>query len=54
MGDGNKQQKPVPMNFTNSDGLIKFSYTFKREDTFPLHILADGKEILQYTVEVVE
>jgi hypothetical protein len=54
MGDGNKQQKPVPMNFTNTGGLIKFSYTFKREDTFPIHILADGNEILQYTVEVVE
>ena len=53
-GDDKKQPKPEAMNFNNSDGLITFAYQFKKEDTFPLRIIADGREILQYIVEVTE
>ena len=53
-GDDKKQPKPEAMNFENTGGLITFAYQFKKEDTFPLKIIADGKEVLQYMVEVTE
>lgn len=54
MGDGRKIKKPEPMNFTTSGGTISFSYLFKTADTFPITIMADGKPLLAYTVEVTE
>ena len=54
MGDEKKPSKPEAMNFENTSGAISFSYQFKKEDTFPLRIVADGKDILQYMVEVSE
>ena len=54
MGDEKKQPKPEAMNFENNGGAISFTYQFKKEDTFPLRIVADGKDILQYMVEVTE
>ncbi len=54
MGDEKKQSKPEAMNFENTGGVISFTYQFKKEDTFPLRVVADGKDILQYMVEVTE
>ena len=54
IGDEKKQPKPEAMNFDNSGGKVSFTYQFKKEDTFPLRIVADGKDILQYMVEVTE
>lgn len=54
IGDEKKQSKPEAMNFENTGGIISFTYQFKKEDTFPLRIVADGKDILQYMVEVTE
>ncbi len=54
IGDEKKQPKPEPMNFTDNGGSIKFAYRFKKEDTFPIKVLADGREVLQYNVEVKE
>lgn len=54
MGDEKKQPKPVPMNFSASGGNISFSYQFKNEDEFPLRILANGKDLLSYKMEVSE
>jgi Transglutaminase-like superfamily len=54
IGDVKKKQKEEPMNFDNSNGNISFAYTFKKEDTFPIQIVADGKIVLQYIVEVTE
>ncbi len=54
LGDEKKQPKPEAMNFENSGGVISFSYQFKKEDTFQLRVVADGKDILQYMVEVTE
>jgi hypothetical protein len=54
IGDGRKLQKPEPMNFTTSSGTISFSYQFKTEDTYPVKIVADGKTLLEYMVEVTE
>ncbi len=54
IGDEKKKQKEEPMNFDDNDGNIKFSYTFKKEDTFPIQIVVDGKIVLQYIIEVKE
>jgi Transglutaminase-like superfamily len=54
IGDEKKKQKEEPMNFDNNSGNIKFSYTFKKEDTYPIQILVDGKVVLQYMVDVTE
>ncbi len=54
IGDEKKQQKPEAMNFENNGGVISFTYQFKKEDTFPLKVVVDGKDILQYMVEVTE
>ena len=54
IGDEKKQPKPEAMNFDNSGGTVSFTYQFKKEDTFPLRIVADGRDILQYMVEVTE
>ena len=54
MGDDKRQTKPEAMKFDNKSGLVSFSYQFKKEDSYPLRISADGKEILQYMVEVTE
>jgi hypothetical protein len=54
IGDDKKKPKEEPMNFDNNSGQISFSYTFKKEDTFPLRIIVDGKIILEYIIEVSE
>jgi transglutaminase-like putative cysteine protease len=54
VGEGKKMQKPEPMNFTAANGTINFSYQFKTEDTIPVAVLVDGKEVLHYLVEVTE
>ena len=53
-GDGKKQAKPEDVKFEEKAGVLSFSYKFKKEDTAPLSILVDGKEILQYMTEVSE
>ncbi len=54
IGDGRKLQKPEPMNFTNTEGIIAFNYQFKSADTYPFKIIVDGKQVLEYLVEVSE
>ncbi len=54
VGEGKKMQKPEPMNFTAANGLVNFSYQFKTEDSFPVAVVIDGKEVLHYMVEVTE
>ncbi|MFT3981375.1 MAG: transglutaminase domain-containing protein [Ferruginibacter sp.] len=54
IGEGRKLQKPEPMNFSASGNSISFSYQFKKDDTHPVKILVDGKEMLEYMVEVTE
>ncbi len=51
---GRKQQNINIENFSTSAGKISFNYTFKDEDEFPLTILADGRELISYMVEVKE
>ena len=54
IGEGRKLQKPEPMNFSQAGGAISFSYQFKTEDTYPVKILVDGKELLEYMIEASE
>lgn len=54
IGEGRKLQKPEPMSFSYSGGAIVFNYQFKTEDTYPVKILVDGKDILEYMVESTE
>ena len=54
IGNEKKRQKEEPMNFDNTSGDISFTYTFKKEDTFPIQIVVDGKVMFQYIVEVTE
>ncbi|HMJ46393.1 MAG TPA: transglutaminase domain-containing protein [Ferruginibacter sp.] len=54
MGEGKKQQKPEPVNFSQGNGIISFTWKFKKDDTYPVTIVADGKPILQYYAEIEE
>jgi hypothetical protein len=51
IGEGKKKKiKEVPFSFNNS--LLGFTYKFEEEDTFPLTILINGKELIEYMVDV--
>ncbi len=54
IGEEKKQLKPEPMNFTQTGGAIKFTYQFKKEDTYPVAIYADKKLLITYLVEITE
>lgn len=54
IGEEKKLLKPEPMNFKDNNGLISFSFQFKKADTYPVRIVADEKELLQYYLEVDE
>lgn len=54
IGEGSKQLKPEPVNFNDAGGVISFNHTFKKDDSYPVKIVADGQEVLQYFVEAVE
>ncbi len=47
-----KQTKIVDFRF--SGGAINFSYKFDQEDTYPVAILINGKEIIKYMVDITE
>ncbi len=53
-GDIKKKGTEIPMNFDVSNGQVTFSYDFKKEDIFPLKIIADDKIVFEYMVEVLE
>ena len=52
MGEEKKQWKSDPVIFKNNNGVISFNYKFKIADTYPVKILADDKELLEYYIEV--
>ncbi|MEO6490978.1 MAG: transglutaminase domain-containing protein [Ferruginibacter sp.] len=54
MGEEKKQWKPEPINFNDNGGSVTFTYKFKKADTYPVRIVADGNELLQYFVESEE
>ena len=52
MGDDKKQWKSEPVTFSDNAGMISFNYKFKVADEYPVRIVADDKELLQYQLEV--
>ena len=51
MGEGKKKKiKEVPFSFNNN--MLGFTYKFEEEDSFPLVVLINGKELIEYAVEV--
>jgi len=53
-GDGNKQSNPERINFTDANGKISFSYTFKKSASFPFKILINNNLFLIYHIEISE
>ena len=53
-GDEKKQEKAQAMNFTDNGSMISFNHQFKKEDTYPVKIMVDGKILMQYFVEISE
>lgn len=53
-GEDKKQDKPLPMNFTDDGTIINFTHQFKKEDTYPVKILVDGKVLVEYFADVRE
>jgi len=53
-GEDKRQEKPLPMNFTDDGSNITFSHQFKKEDTYPVKIIVDGKVLVQYFADVQE
>ena len=50
-GEGKKKKtKEVPFSFNN--GMLGFTYKFEEEDNIPLIVLINGKELIEYAVEV--
>ncbi len=54
IGDGKKQSLTQPMNFTTDANIIKFSYSFKEEDEFPMTVMVDDRAFLTYKLLVKE
>lgn len=53
-GDGNKQSNSERINYTDVNGKINFSYTFKKSASFPFKILINNKPFLIYHFEISE
>jgi transglutaminase superfamily protein len=47
-----KRSRVKQMNYTLSDGAVSFNYTFADADTYPIEILINGQEVLDYIIEV--
>jgi hypothetical protein len=54
IGDGKRQSLTPPMNFTTDGDVIKFSYSFKEEDEFPMTVMIDDRAFISYKVEIKE
>ena len=51
IGEG-KKKKVKDMDFVSNGSSLSFSYKFEEEDTFPVTVLVNGKELVAYAVEV--
>ncbi len=54
MGRNSRKKNSPPMNFTTSGNTLAFSYSFKEEDDYPVHIIVNGRPFASYLVEVRE
>lgn len=53
-GEDKRLDKPLPMNFTDDGNSISFTHQFKKEDSYPVKIMVDGKVLVEYLAEVEE
>lgn len=53
-GEDKRPDKPLPMNFKDDGKILTFSHQFKKEDSYPVKVIADGKVLVQYFAEVQE
>jgi len=53
-GEEKKQEKAVALNFTDDGRTITFTHQFKKEDSYPVKIIADGKVLVEYYAEIKE
>ncbi len=53
-GEDKKPDKPLPMNFTDDGSTISFTHQFKKEDTYPVKVIVDGKVLVQYFADIQE
>jgi len=51
MGEG-KKKKTKDIDFVLNGRTLSFNYKFEEEDNFPLTILVNGKEFMQYNAEI--
>jgi transglutaminase/protease-like cytokinesis protein 3 len=51
IGEG-KKKKTIQVPFTFKSNIVGFTYTFKDEDIMPVMVLINGKEVIEYMVEV--
>lgn len=51
-GDEKKHEKGEAINFSDNGGVISFNYQFKKDDSYPVRIIADGKLLIQYYAEI--
>ena len=49
-----KKKKIKTVDHTFNGGVVKFSYTFEEEDTYPVTILINNKPLLGYIIEATE
>ena len=47
-----KKSRVKQMNYTLSNGIINFDYAFADADTYPIELLINGQEVLDYIIEV--
>ncbi len=51
VGEGKKKQTiEIPFSFVN--GSLNFSYKFTEEDSYPVMVLLNGKQFIEYAVEI--
>jgi len=51
IGDDKKAQ-PKQINYSIANGAINFSYKFDDADSYPIAILINGKEVLDYIIDI--
>ena len=53
LGIGEKKKyKVLEIQYSNSNGILSFSYKFEEENSYPLRVFINGKEFVAYYVEV--
>lgn len=52
IGEGKKKKIKDIAKFSSTGSTLGFTYTFEEEDSFPVTVLVNGKELVEYAMEV--